>query len=63
MNVDFDLCNGVITDNKMCPLRYNCKRFMEEAEKGHAWWMHFAPYENDKCVFQIKIDNEKTKDS
>lgn len=45
MNVDFDLCNGVITDNKMCPLRYNCKRFMEEAEKGHAWWMHFAPYE------------------
>lgn len=43
----------------MGPLRYNCKRFMEEAEKGYAWWLDFAPYGNGKCGLQIKINDEK----
>ena len=59
MNYDFDLCDGITSDNKMGPLRYNCKRFMEEAEKGYAWWLDFAPYGNGKCGLQIKINDEK----
>ena len=59
MNLDFDLCDGITSDNKMCPLRYDCERFMKQEGTGYAWYLDYAPYENGKCELQIRINDEK----
>ena len=32
---------------------------MEKPDKGYAWYLDYAPYEDGKCELQIKINDEK----
>lgn len=59
MSYDIDMCDGITYDNQICPLSQNCKRFMEVLDKGFAWFLDYAPYEDGKCELQIKINDEK----
>lgn len=59
MNYDIDMRDGITYDDQICPLAQNCRRFMEVLDKGFAWFLDYAPYEDGKCEFQIKINDEK----
>ena len=59
MSYDIDMCDGITYDNQICHLSQNCKRFMEKPDKGFAWFLDYAPYENGKCELQIRINDEK----
>lgn len=59
MSYDIDMCDGITYDNQICPLSQNCKRFMEKPDKGYAWCLDYAPYEDGKCELQIKMNDEK----
>ena len=59
MSYDMDMCDGITYDNQICPLAQNCRRFMEVLDKGWAWFLDYAPYENGKCELQIKMNDEK----
>lgn len=56
-----DMCDGITYDNQICPLCNNCRRYMEVLDKGWAWFLDYAPYENGKCELQLKINDENTK--
>ena len=32
---------------------------MEKPDKGSAWYLDYAPYNNGKCELQIKMNDEK----
>lgn len=62
MNYDIDMCDGITYDNQICPLSQNCRRFMEVLDKGFAWFLDYAPYEDGKCELQIKINDDIQSD-
>lgn len=62
MSYDISFCTGIDSNNRLCPLHVNCKRYAPYLKTSIAF-KHVsyiaAAFNGNECKFQIKINDEK----
>jgi hypothetical protein len=48
MKKNYDVCDGILKDKSICPLKEKCARFFEEIDKAKMFHLAWGPYNKEK---------------